>query len=209
MRIRLTFSKTAAMRYTGHLDLQRTLERTIRRARLPLAYSQGFNPRPRLHLAAALPLGFTSGGEIAEIWLAEGLGLDDIREQLQAASPPGIELLDLAAVEPGAPKLPNLVAAAEYEITLLHPVTDLGQRLEQVLSATHLERRRRGKAYDLRPLILELQILPGKEPDRPRLRMRLAALPGATGRPEEVLSVLGLKAGDAQIHRTHLILKDG
>ncbi len=59
-RLRLTFAKTAAMRYTGHLDLHTTWERTLRRARLPLAYSQGFHPQPKIQLASALPLGFTS-----------------------------------------------------------------------------------------------------------------------------------------------------
>ena len=71
MRIRVTFSKTYHMRYTSHLDVHRTWERTLRRARLPLAYSQGFNPRPKINLAAALPLGFTSDCEIVEFWLDE------------------------------------------------------------------------------------------------------------------------------------------
>ena len=55
MRARITFAKTEAMRYTGHLDLARALERTLRRAGLPLSYTQGFTPRARLHLACALP----------------------------------------------------------------------------------------------------------------------------------------------------------
>ena len=61
------------MRFTGHLDLHRAWERTFRRAGLPLAYSQGFNPHPRLNLASALPLGFTSEGEVIDVWLEQDL----------------------------------------------------------------------------------------------------------------------------------------
>ena len=60
MRIRVTFAKTEPMRFTSHLDLFRAWERTFRRAGLPILFSQGYNPRPRMQLAAALPLGFTS-----------------------------------------------------------------------------------------------------------------------------------------------------
>ena len=69
LRLRLYFGKTSLMRYTAHLDTQRALERTIRRAKLPLAYSEGFTPHAKMNLAAALPLGFTSIGELADIWL--------------------------------------------------------------------------------------------------------------------------------------------
>ncbi len=64
IRYRLRFHKTEAMRFTGHLDLHRALERTIRRSGLPLAYTRGFSPHPRLQLAAALPLGFVSRAEV-------------------------------------------------------------------------------------------------------------------------------------------------
>jgi radical SAM-linked protein len=69
MRIQITFSKTGAMRFTGHLDLHRAWERTFRRAALPLAYSQGYNPRPKMNLASALPLGFTSECEVIDVRL--------------------------------------------------------------------------------------------------------------------------------------------
>ena len=96
MRIQVTYSKTNQMRYTSHLDVQRTWERTLRRARLPLSYSQGFNKRPKLNLAAALPLGFTSSCEIVEFWLNESKDLIDIESSLQEAIPPGIEINKVA-----------------------------------------------------------------------------------------------------------------
>ena len=90
MRLRSTFSKTEAMRFTGHLDLHRTLERTMRRANLPLTYSEGFNPRPKITLASALPLGFTSEAEVVDFWLKEDLPIKEISMALVKAAPPGI-----------------------------------------------------------------------------------------------------------------------
>jgi radical SAM-linked protein len=73
VRVRIHFHKTEAMRFTGHLDLHKAWERALRRAgsrsALRLAYSQGFHPQPRIHLACALPLGFTSECEVVDVWL--------------------------------------------------------------------------------------------------------------------------------------------
>ena len=70
-RMRMTFTKEGTARYISHLDLARAVERALNRAGLPIAYTQGFNRRPRLSLAAALPLGYTSQAEIADVWLTE------------------------------------------------------------------------------------------------------------------------------------------
>src|SRR5512145_2496762 len=105
MRIRITFAKTTAMRYTGHLDLYRTWERTMRRARLPLAYTQGFRPHPRINLASALPLGFTGEREVVDIWLEQELPVDHIVEALQDASPPGLQVLEVESLDAKAPTL--------------------------------------------------------------------------------------------------------
>ena len=69
-RMRMTFTKEGTARYISHLDLARAVERALNRAGLPIAYTQGFNRRPRLSLAAALPLGYTSQAEIADVVLA-------------------------------------------------------------------------------------------------------------------------------------------
>ena len=191
------------MRYTSHLDVHRTWERTLRRARLPLAYSQGFNKRPKINLAAALPLGFTSDCEMVEFWLAEEIPLEQIESQLQEAAPPGIEIQTLETVDPRAPKIPNLITSADYEITLLEPVSDLESRVTALLVKKTIVRERRGKPYDLRPLIETFQIQ-----DAHNLDLRLAARSGATGRPEEVLLALEIDPATARVHRKKLILQD-
>jgi len=72
MRLRITFSKEGWLIYSSHLDLMRVWERALRRAGAPLAYSGGFNPRPKLQIARALPLGHVGEGELIDVWL-EGL----------------------------------------------------------------------------------------------------------------------------------------
>jgi radical SAM-linked protein len=204
MRIRITFSKTEAMRYTGHLDLHRAWERTFRRAGLPLAYSQGFHPQPKLNLACALPLGFTSECEVIDAWLDVVLSLDEVQAALTGVLPPGIRIHSLEEIDLKAPAQQTQVQSAEYWVTLLDPLPDLDARLTRIVSATSLPRQRRGKSYDLRPLIESIRRLPDGTDGLPRLEMRLAARESATGRPEEVLAELGVAIEAARVHRVQL-----
>lgn len=207
MRLRITFHKTAAMRYTGHLDLFRTWERTIRRAGLPLSYSEGFTPRPKMHLAAALPLGFTSTCEILDIWLNADLPLPEIETALKFAAPPGILIQALTVIPASEKKLQTLVESAEYHALLLDPApANLHEQINALLSAKTLPRIRRGKTYDLRPLLLGLAAHPQDAEGRTTLWMHLRARESATGRPEEVLLALGIAPDTARIERTALIL---
>ena len=92
-RIHITFATADTVKYVGHLDMHRAWERAIRRAGLPSAYTQGFNPQARLQLAAALPVGFTGQGEVADVFLNEALDPAEFLNRLAAALPPGIRPL--------------------------------------------------------------------------------------------------------------------
>ncbi|MCS7011638.1 MAG: TIGR03936 family radical SAM-associated protein [Anaerolineales bacterium] len=205
MRLRVTFSKQGALRYIGHLDLQQIWERTIRRAGLSPVYSQGFHPSPKIHIAAALPLGFIGREELVDLWLQEdaaSFSLDELQKRLQQAAPPGLTILHLEPVEEHAPALQTQVVAAEYEVRWpdsSFPI-DLKAKVAALLDQPSLPRERRGKRYDLRPLILVL------EANQHSLRMLLSACEGATGRPEEVLAELDLPFETARIERIRLIL---
>jgi len=205
MRIRVYFSKTDAMRFTGHLDLFRTLERTIRRAGLPLVYSQGFRPHPRINLACALPLGFTSECEIVDIWLESELPLESILDALVTASPPGIQIDRIEQVAQDLPALQSTLFAAEYLITFLEAIPDLYQEIEKLLKSNSLLRIRHGKVYDLRPLIQEIRLAPEDSNPLQRILVKLTAMEGATGRPEEVILNLGYNPHEARVHRLRLI----
>lgn len=206
MRVRLTFSKDGAMQYVGHLDLFRSWERTFRRSGLPLAYSHGFHPQPRLNLACALPLGFTSQCELLDAWLEQDLPILQIQESLTKALPPGIEIKDVNNIDLSAPSLQTQVLSAVYLITFFDRISDLPSRLSRVSSAKQLPRMRRNKSYDLRPLIENMSLLSVKETGNQVLRVELAARESATGRPEELLDELGLQFPSTHIHREKLIL---
>jgi radical SAM-linked protein len=205
MRIRVKFAKTEPMRFTSHLDLYRAWERLLRRAGLPLVFSQGYNPRPKLQLAAPLALGITSQAEIIDFWLENSThDLKEITGKLHAARPPGIEVQSVEKVESSASTLQKKVTAAEYQVTLLDPVEQLDRKIEQLLAAPAIVRQRRGKEYDLRPLIQELGL---KNGDAQSLHMALSAREGGTGRPEEVLLALDIPPETTRIERTRIIFQ--
>ena len=219
MRIRIIFSKQGALRYTGHLDLHKLWERAARRAGLPLAYSQGFHPQPKMNIAAALPLGFSSRCEVIDLRLKQDVSLDDLADKLNATMPEGIRVLDVSQVDERAPALQTQVLSAEYEVTATEADfgSDLKRRIDSVMESESIIRTRRGKEYDLRPLIetLSLTSLPSPLHPSPNGRgdgvmvyMKLSAKEGATGRPEEVLDVLGIAFDETRIERVRLIFKE-
>jgi radical SAM-linked protein len=211
MRLRITFSKSGTLRYTGHLDLHSIWERTVRRAGLPLSYTQGFHPGPKIQLASALPLGFIGRAEIADLWIDEtGDSLDrPYKEILQPAAPPGLVISSVELVDEHSPALQTQVVSAEYEVILLEPGDESGlmKGISALLGVASVSRERRGKTYDLRPLIESLELLPGDGSGVLRMHMRLAAREGATGRPEEVLDALNIPFETTRIERSRLILK--
>ncbi len=220
MRLRITFAKQGALRYIGHLDLNKIWERTARRADLPLAYSQGFHPQPKIYLASALPLGFSSRCELLDMRLKNEITLEGLRERLQGAVPSGLQILEIEEVDEQLPALQTQLIAAEYEVLFTEPVdeSDLTGRVAGLLAAESLPRERRGKPYDLRPLIEDISITPHPFAKHPRgapphtreicLKMRLTSREGTTGRPEEVLDQIGIPMESTRIERTRLIFQD-
>jgi radical SAM-linked protein len=206
-RLRLTFRKTGATRYIGHLDLARTLERSLNRAQIPIAYTQGFNQRPRMALAAALPLGYLSECEMADIFLLERMEPEAARQQMMSKMAPGIEIWRVEEVEMNSPALQTLTAVTTYTVLLLDPTDSaaLQQRVDNLFATETIIRKRRDKEYDLRPLIESIR-LAQTESDGVQLDMCLAMQPGKTGRPDEVLLALDLDPMAARITRTAIEL---
>ncbi len=206
MRLRITFSKDGPMQFVGHLDLHRAWERAFRRSGLPLDYSLGFHPQPRLNLACALPVGFTSQCELLDAWLKQDLPLDQVRAQISASLPPGLEIIQVSIVDEHAPALQTQVVSAVYHITFLDEIPDLEERIRKIEASMSLPRTRRGKAYDLRPLVEAM--LPLSQPGGrlSGLRLQMAARQAATGRPEELLDEMGIGFENTRVHRQELIL---
>jgi len=209
-RVRLTFAKGEALKYISHLDLARAWERLFRRAGLPVAYSQGFNPRPRFQIASGLPVGVTGRAELLDVWLAERLAPEEVLARLRPASPPGLELLAAEEVDLRAPALQARMQAAEYVAVLdtAEPADAIRTRVEALLAAPSLPRQRHHKgkqqSYDLRPLVQSLAVRPASAGGGILLEMRLQASPEGAGRPDQVLDVLGLTLAARSIERTKL-----
>lgn len=211
-RLRLTYRHGPELRYISNLDLIRLFERALRRARLPIAYSQGFNAHPRLKVAAPLPVGFAGDCEMVDFLLTEGIEPAAFSRRLGRQLPTGITPCDIIEVDRRSPPLASLLRAAHYRAD--HGPWDpqqLAQAVNRLLAADHLIRTRLGKGrrpreYDLRPLILDLRA--AKKEDAPSLQMTLSAREGATGRPEEVLLALGLDPLRADITRAGMVFED-
>jgi radical SAM-linked protein len=208
-RMRVTFSTDDTVKYVGHLDMHRTWERAIRRARLPLAYTQGFNPQPRLQFAAALPVGFTGSAECADVFLDDVLDPAEFLARLSAAMPPGIRPLTAAPVARELPSLQSQVKGARYrvEVETDENAGDFLARLQAFLARSEARReRRKGKEvapYDLRPLVQSL-VYAGSCELGQAFHVTMAAEPGATGRPDELLAELGFETAPRRIVREEL-----
>ncbi len=202
-RYRIRFGKDGALRYISHLDLARVWERTLRRAGAPLMYSQGFNPHPQMQLAAALPLGCASTCELLDIWLEGDIPPPEaLLPRLQAAAPEGLTVQAVWPVDEHSPALQTLTRSAVYHVRFNVPPNreDLQARVKALLEQPAIWRERRGKHYDLRPLIERLEVLP-EEPPALELEVKLSQEEG-TGRPDEVLDALGLDVYSVHITRT-------
>ncbi|MCL4272316.1 MAG: TIGR03936 family radical SAM-associated protein [Anaerolineales bacterium] len=209
MRARITFTKQGPLRYIGHLDLHRLWERAMRRADLPITYSQGFHPQPKISLAAALPLGFSSRGEVLDVRLNEELPFEEITSRLRESLPPDIAIVNVTSVDEREPALQTQVLSAAYDVHLTEAIdgSELTRRVEEIMMSESILRERRGKPYDLRPLIEMMSVISDAD-GKVWLKMTLAAREGATGRPEEVLSALEIEPDTARVERTRLIFQE-
>ncbi|MEG3858972.1 TIGR03960 family B12-binding radical SAM protein [Microcoleus sp. herbarium12] len=117
-RVRVWFGKVGDMALVGHLDLLRLFDRVVRRADLPISFTGGFHPNPRISVANALPLGVTSTGEIADFELTEPIAIELFREKLAAALPENIPIYKVEPIDLKAPSASQLLEAAEYVITV-------------------------------------------------------------------------------------------
>ncbi|MCL4459574.1 MAG: TIGR03936 family radical SAM-associated protein [Chloroflexi bacterium] len=211
-RLRLTFGRGDPLKYIAHLDLMRLWERLLRRAAVPLAYSKGFNPQPKIAIAAPLPVGVTSEGEVLDVILERDMTPSDFWQRLQPQLPAGLEVYSVEEVSLSLPSLQSQLRAAEYLIAVATAEgrEAVEQRIAALLQARELWRERRRhnerRHYDLRPLIEQVWVETWD--DMHLLGMRLRADPTAGGRPEEVSDALGFGPRPLSLHRRRLVFAD-
>jgi len=209
-RLRIRFSRGEEVKYISHLDLMRFWERALRRARVPLAYSEGFTPHPRISLAAPLALGVTSEAELMDItvtrWVTPHWFTSAISQQL----PAGFRILGVYQTAMVMPSLQSQVRLAEYSVTMQppHGRQDTEAAIDRLLALEDLpwshQRDTGERKYNLRALVDDLWITEWTE-EKGILGMRLRCDSGGSGRPEQVALALGLGLPKS-IHRTKLML---
>jgi len=211
-RLRVTFAKDGPLRWIAHLDLMRTWERTIRRAGLPLSYTQGFSPHPRIALAAPLPVGVSGARELIDLWLEENISTSEIAKQLTAAMPPGLAVSAVEQVSEQLPSMQSCIEAARYEIRFDRDALEidgLTTTIDELLACEVLEweeqRGEKTRRYDIRATILDLAIAASEGNDTV-ISMYLSLREGRTGRPAQVLVALGVKGEPLEIVRASIEL---
>ncbi len=119
-RLLLRFVRRGDLKYLSHLEMSRAVARAMRRAGLPVAFSQGFNPHPRLSFWHALPVGVEAQEELAEVWLSETVTVYEVMSRLNAVLPPGMEILEVSEVCEDEPRLTRRFTHALYVIRVAH-----------------------------------------------------------------------------------------
>ena len=222
-RLRVTFARGEEMKYITHLDLMRFWERALRRAELPVAYSEGFSPHAQIALAAPLPVGTTSDAELMDVFMAEGIAPKTLIQQLSPQLPAGISIVSVEEAGMALPALQADVRFAEYVVDVpagtcdrdveagdwkLEAGTDVGAAVERFLAAVSIpwehKREEEVKSYDIRAQVEVIELI-ARDGDAVRLRLRLKNDSSGSGRPEQVVAALGLPQ-PTRIHRTKLIL---
>jgi len=198
-RQRLVITHGETIKYISHLDMMRMWTRALRRAKLPLSYTKGFHPQPRLQFAAPLPVSFSACEELIDVWLDAATEPRELLQSVRLQLPRGAGLVSAMVVPLNDPSLPSQVRSAEYCVIAEDPASEaeMADRVVALLAADQLlrQRRRKGKlrSYDLRPLVLTLEyngMKTGRQHHSFHMHLRLES--AATGRPDEVLDQLGL-----------------
>lgn len=160
MRMMVVFEKGAALRYIGHLDLMRTVQRALRRSNLPVKYSNGFNPHIRLSFAAPLSVGVIGLRELMEVPVEDGLTENEFVSRMNAVLPSCLQICFCRSVPDEFPALMSLVAGADYRITFAK--TEEGhkaaQRFHDFMALQSYVAQRRTKSgenpCDIRPFVI-------------------------------------------------------
>ena len=211
-RLRVRFARGPEAERVGHLDLAREWEQAFLKAGIAPSYSEGNKPRPRITIAAGLPSGATSDGELVDAILARHMRADEVVERVQPYLAPGLTARDAWEVGMGLPSLPSAVRWADYEVEVVagEGEANLRARIASFLAAGQLpwedSRGEKTRHYDLRALVPELAL--DKECGGSAcLRMRLRCDATGVGRPDQVVLALGLP-GATRIHRLRLVLAE-
>ena len=188
-RLRVRYAKRGRLRFTSHRDFSRAFERAVFRARLPMAYSSGFNPHPRISYAGAAPTGSASEAEYLELAMAEVVDPASVHAALDQAMPDGLDILEV--VESPGTGMADLLQVSRWRIALPVPASEAEAAVAAFLAAeevlVHRMTKKGMRDFDSRAAVLSLVVTP--EETGAVLDLVLRHLEPAV-RPDDVLSGL-------------------
>jgi radical SAM-linked protein len=196
-RLYIVFSRGRRLRFLSHLDMMRLWERALRRAQLPLRYSQGYHPHPRLSLALPLAVGMTAGAEWLECELKAPVSAAEVQLGLSAQLPAGIVPRQVLGAPWKAPSLASRLRTSTYEVEVQKPLPlgEVQERVERLRQASHWvvqePHKGRVRSVDVRAMVEDVQLgtwTPGQQ----CLRLVLRHRQGKSTRIETVLKALDL-----------------
>jgi radical SAM-linked protein len=214
--VRIRFAKHGKVRFISHRDVARAFERAFRIERLPLAFTQGFVPRPKVSFGLALSVGHESDAEYLDVELVEAVPLDPLAGRLSGALPEGIDVTGVAALADRAPALQDSVTAVTYRVTVTEGgdvpgAEDLAAAVERALARSELPvtRSRKGREVteDIRPIVRSMTVV-GVEDLGPVLDLELSTNPRGA-RPAEVLAAVDGDLVDRRVLRTNQWIERG
>ncbi len=219
--LRAKFSRGPAVKYIAHLDTMKLFERVLRRSGIPVSYSKGFNPHPRMVFGLPLSMGMTSDAEIVDFDLEYPVDPVCFKTILNSEMPAGMRIVD-AKTKASAGNIMASVVMASYEVTVRID-NDKGQvlledKLAQILNAGEVfaEKTSKGvtKRVDIRPLIKRLEIAGRIDDDIYMVRLDASAGGNRNLRPEVLFGVIFASGADGangggivSIHRTGLFVE--
>lgn len=220
-RIWLRIARTGATRFLSHLETQAAWIRALRRARAPLAYSQGFHPHPKIAFSTALPLGEETVGDYLDVTLVDRVDPALLVTQLNQTLPDGFEVLDAVEVDLRAPSLMGLNAGGVFKVQLFDAAADaVAGRVAELVAAESLEIERKGKqrrgrgrrdrvmrTLDIRPMMRDLRV--DTDASVPTVHVELIAHDGKPGKVREIVGLLTDDPATARVIRVETLVASG
>jgi len=186
-KIRIKFEKGPEVRFISHLDMIRAIERAVRRSGIPIAYSSGYNPRPRIAWGPPLPLGIESNCELADLTMERWIKPETIAEALGSELPGGLNLIEAGIGNPKEPSLDSHMNRAEYIVLLSSGNKErLRERISKIKESSEIPVDKKGMTVNKRSMLHGLELT--EEPLG--IRMKLQVGGGGTLKPKEVLDLM-------------------
>ncbi|HDP69460.1 MAG TPA: DUF2344 domain-containing protein [Actinobacteria bacterium] len=200
-RLRIKYGKKDRLKFISHLDLISTLERALRRARLPFVLTQGFNPRAKLSYGPPLPIGIDSESEYVDIFLSKKLDLKEVTSRINLTLPDGLHVFRAGYIQLNEPSITKFIDRAKYRIEIKILATDLDDvqcLINKLLSKKELRFLKRGKEKKIftQEAVFSIQIVERKL-DRIVLEVLLSIGDQGEIRPDILIELLfdGFKSG--------------